>query len=221
MLNEIPFCPDWSEYASKDSDARYGYVAAELRRLAKEGKPLLRPVLATLDDNLTQHALDLLHGQVDPPDRQPLFPEGPRLTATLRVVKGAVLPTVDPQGRPVERGKLVAKVGNLGGKAPPNLKPSEYERYGGEQRRVAILAGRDVYATVTLTERPTTLSLAQALSVLRQWGYGCQLRRYQKARDHELRAWAEAGADPEKMPRGQDLWLVEEVPQKALAATGT
>jgi hypothetical protein len=215
VLDSIPFCTDWSDVVAKPRDVKNAYVARELRRLDAEGAPILRAALATLDDELLQVVLDLLHGTADTSDDEPLFPDGPRAAWRLRLRKGAVPPPLDPQGRPVppaDRGKLIVKVGNLGGRLGPEARQQELARYNGDARQVASLAGRDLYRNVKIGTQPTALSLGDALTVLRQWGYGCTLRRYQRVPAEVLAEWKRRGEDPDKKPQGQDLWLVEEVP---------
>lgn len=236
MAIEIPpFCADWSMYAGRsDEDARR-YIADELRRVDREGGPLLRPILASLDDWLMSTAVSLIR-EGDPKTGESVVEPRPW---ALRLVDGAIPPSSDPQGRALaaaDKGKvLVAKVGNLGGNLSPARPAKEALAFGADARRAAESSGRNLYRVVRITRTGTTLSLDDALTVMRQWGYGCTQQQYQyrpaktadaKRHERELElAHAMAvktGKRGEEIPKpfGQCNWLVEEVcPQREGAAS--
>ena len=58
---EIPaFCDEWYRYERLGADEQERYVASEIRRLDREGLPILTTVLAALDGMVQQIALDLV-----------------------------------------------------------------------------------------------------------------------------------------------------------------
>ena len=122
-----PFATRFENTAHGD---RARYVVEELKKLLAAGGPVLCPILASLDLELRDLAIELLH-ENDDGDGGTIYE--PRIWA-VRLVKGAKPPTIDPQGRPIpedKKGKvLVVKTGNLGG----NAKRSRFEDNRGARR---------------------------------------------------------------------------------------
>lgn len=227
MLEIISFCPEWANYQTQPDKMARRYVAEELRRLDRERAPLLRPILATLDDWLICTAIALVReGEAESGE-----PVVESREWRLRLVDGVAPPVVDPQGRALngaDRGKvLVAKVGNLGGTLSPARPAKEAMAFSGEARKAAESSGRNLYRTVRVTRAGVSLSLDDALTVLRQWGYGVTQQQYQhrppKVADarryereielsHAMALKSGKRTEEPSRPQGQCNWLVEEVP---------
>ncbi len=199
------FCAEWHLYAHGVHLQKRAYVASELRRLDRAGAALLCPVLALLDGEVQQIAVEMLDNNSDGDGRAICDPPRPWV---LRLVEGGKPPKKDPQGRMVpeaKRGKvLVAKTGNLGGNLGPSADAAEVAMYSGEARRAMAQQGRNLYRTVEITREGTAMTLADAIKVLRQWGVGVSSKPYR--RDDTWRPASDA-----EPVSGQLLWLVEEV----------
>lgn len=226
MEVDIPsFCPEWPSRAREAGAALRDYVVQELRRLDEEGAPILRAVLTHPDDRTQALALQALDPAFIAPDGSPAIQ--PRMWF-LRLVDGAEPPHLDPQGRPLDakdRGKVLrAKVGNIGGNNGGNTPALADIRscagVSGDNRTRANYARQNLYLTVDITAQPRALPLAQAVTILRQWGLGVTDRAFRSAKRSHLRG----GQEPAE--HGQSLWLVEEVnpqdmgrkPRKSAAA---
>lgn len=203
------FCAEWHRYAGQPDAVRRSYVSEELRRLDALGAPLLTVVVAHLtDDRVQQTALERIEHNDDGEGRPIFEPREWR----LRLVEGGKPPLSDAQGRPLseaDAGKvLLAKVGVLGGQLGTEADPQEIRQWGADAREGRDRMGRDLYRYVRITRAGTSLSLADAIAVLRQWGVGVAKR--QRRRSSE---WRPGQRDD---GTGQLNWLVEEVvPQRA------
>lgn len=206
-MYEFPtFAPDWLLYEHRDLPEQRAYLASELRRLDREGQPIIPTILALLDDWAQQLALGLVTSNADQEGVPILRPR----VWMLRLVKGAKPPDRDPQGRLVsekDRGEvLLAKVGNLGGALGAEADVREIGEWSSVGRTRRVRTGRDIYRLVRITREGTPVSLSDALAVLRQWGVGVQLREFRSRSDRPGE------------PGEQSNWLVEEVPPAAEAA---
>lgn len=214
MIPIEPFCTDWHRYRNRPETEARLYVADEIRRLDGEGKPLLTVLLQCTEDVCQQIALEILHTNNDGKGKR-VFKQ--RLW-TLRLVKDAVPPHSDPQGRLLpdeKRGKvLVAKTGNLGGELPPDRTVEQHGEWEGQKRDTASRTGREIYRTVEITREGETLTIDEALTVLRQWGVGIQQRQYRRPA-----GWRPRAENSDE--RGQCQWLVEEVPPERPQPTAT
>lgn len=198
------FCSEWFRIEGRTDAEKRAYIADELRRLDRDGAPLLTVVAAhILDDRVQQIAFEILRRNHDS-DGNPVYE--PRQWA-LRLREGATPPKVDAQGRAVpekESGKvLYAKVGVLGGELGPEAESREVMQWGGPNRDARARQGRDIYRYVKIGREPVTLSLDDALAVVRQWGMCVAPRE----RRHPT-GWRPGMSDD---GTGQLNWLVEEV----------
>lgn len=200
MVETIEFCLEWSEkFAGREvpAKAKHAYVEEELRRLRAEGKPVLRAVLTCAEDDVQTIALHTLSTGTTKAGEMLFADHDGRVD--LQLVKDAVPPARDPQGRdlkPAAKGSLVAKVGNHGGMLDPRTEAREAMEFTGERRTIKQVAGQDIYRCVTVGKKPTSVPFRDAVTVLRQWGFGIAPRRHLPARPGE--------------PEGQCMWLVEE-----------
>lgn len=225
----IPFCDDWTAkgFDKREPGEQEAYVISELRRLRAEGKPLIRAMLNCAEPWAQHLANRFLREGVDT-NGDPVFEDGERFdTVYLRLVPPealdwedpdtgeteravAVPPRRDPQGRPVQprdkAGKvLIAKVGNLGGNLDPkNDDATKAARaFGGDKRSVNDRTGRNLYITREVTREPRPFTFREAVTILRQWGYGVGDVVFRSVRKR---------ADSKGNPvRGQCNWLVEEI----------
>ena len=200
------FAPDWSRVAKSSDKEKRTYVTGELRRLFEGGGAVLLAIMQPgVDDMPRMLALDLLNTNPNEGGRR-LY--DPARAWRLRLKVGAEPPRLDPQSRrlpPEKLGKvLVAKTGNLGGERGRDQETEESAEWAGPQRAMKAISGRDIYETVEVTFRAEAFTLRDAVLILRRWGIGVQPRQY--ARSSE---WRPGDADE---GRGQDRWLVEEVP---------
>ena len=192
-----PFCEDFQQIARP---LRTAYVVRELKRIDREGLPILRTVLACPDDDAQSLATLLLHSNVGDDGDEIIAPRAWR----LRLVADAAPPKTDPQGRLLsadKRGKvLVVKTGNKGARLAEDAPSSQTDAHSGPRRTVSVRAGRDLYELQEVTATPRTYSLRNAILILRQWGVGVT---YERAR-----------VEPDKDSNPvvvQVNWLVEEV----------
>ncbi len=200
---ELPqFCAEWFRYERLPLVEQQRFVADELRRLEREGLPVLTTVLAAMDGMVQQLALDLIKAGVDG-NGEPVI--APRVWM-LRLRRDAVPPSLDPHGYELpkdKRGKvLVAKVGNIG--AHINLALVE----GGVNNATSQFSGdarpgmRVRYHTQEIGRTATPVTYDRAVAILRQWGVGVQRNRY------AIKSGWKPGTE---FGEGQDRWLVEEV----------
>lgn len=166
---------EWGKYPHHNADdhaRRVQYVRDELARLEAQGiSPLYVAVTLPLSDQQT--------------DAFQALAEDGRLFA-LRLVEGAQPPTCDSQGRMLpeaERGKvLAAKVG--------------LRRFSdGPSRAAACQRQADIHVHRKISAKPVAVTLEDAITILRQWGYRVRPRK---------------GARPNQPPR-RDEWLVVHV----------
>lgn len=200
-----------TEWGMTPATSRAAYVGAEIKRLLQNGTAVLCPVLAVLDDELRTIALELLHANSDGTDAQGQLYD-PARPWRVRLVKDAKPPPVDPQGRPIHGEKagkvLLVKTSNLGGVGGGSTnhdRPMSGRPDAGNAnvRNAKLSRGDDVCRYREITTSPVTLSLNDAVLVLKRWGVGVQTRRYKMPEGfREGQAPREAG---------QDQWLVEEV----------
>lgn len=166
---ELPaFCEDFQTTLKAE---RTAYVASELRRIDAEGLPVLRTVLSCPDDDAQALATMLLHDNADDAGEEILSPRAWR----LRLVKDAVPPPTDPQGRRLPEGRrgkvLVVKVGNKGGRLPEGATATQTDAFSGPRRGITVRAGRDLYELAEVTHAAKPYSLRNAILILRQWGF--------------------------------------------------
>lgn len=205
------FCTEWFRIEGRTDAEKRAYVTSELRRLDKEGAPLLTVVLSHLtDDRVQQIALELLTRNHDS-DGNPIYEDRPW---RLRLVEGAKPPRVDAQCRQLseaEAGKvLVAKVGVLGGELGPEADSREVMQWGAQNRDAKARQGRDIYRYARVSRAGVNLPMADAITVLRQWGVGVAAREKRRPT-----GWRPGMTDD---GTGQANWLVEEVNPNAPAA---
>jgi hypothetical protein len=208
MMIVVPvFAPDTERHA-KDLDALEQYVTNELRRLVKEGGPVLLPILQLhVDESAQMIALRQLGENVGA-DGDSIY--DPSHTWKLRLKEGAQPPVVDAQGRKLpkeEQGKvLMARVGNLGGARGREESSRASLEWSGDRRAMKASSGLDIYVHRKITAKPQAFMLGDAVLVLRQWGFGVQPKQYLRHR-----TW-KPGEHNDDTPQGQDQWLVEEGP---------
>lgn len=194
------------EYAAKFEDLpntpeakplREEYLSKEINRLIDEGKPVLRAILARPGD--TGQCIDeslwlLSHGYSGGEDGGGIPIRAVR-SVMLRLRDGAVPPSVDPNGRRLAPGQLVAKLGNVGGDVDTRV-----ERRGVDaQKREQLKALKRMFrVSEAVTSEPWDFSLDDAVMILRAWGYGIAVRIKHDHRDKADVSHA-------------DTWLVEEV----------
>lgn len=192
-----PFCED---FQTLPKAKRTAYVADELRRIDRQGLPVLRTVLSCPDDDAQALATQLLHDNADEDGEEILAARAWR----LRLMAGAVPPPTDPQGRRLtedRRGKvLVVKVGNKGGRLRDDAPASITDGYSGPRRSVTVRAGRDLYELAEVTHQPRTYTLRNAILILRQWGFAVAPERSRVEPDKD--------GNPVTV---QVNWIVEEV----------
>jgi len=208
------FAPEWERH-SRDDESRERYVSEELRRLFNERAAVLLAVLqVSVDDDCRMVAMRQLTENADS-DGNPIY--DPAHQWRLRLKDGVTPPSVDAQGRKLPKEKLgrvlVTKVGNLGGQRARETSSSASREWGGERRAAKSNAGMDLYVQREVTAKPTVYSLSDAVLILQRWGVGVQARQYLRAS-----AWR-PGEALEDQPRGQEQWLVEEVPPPAPSKT--
>lgn len=189
----------WPSVEHQPDAARRAYIADELRRLSREGAPLLTVVLAQSDDAVKHIALSLLRSNDDGEGR----PIHTLTSWSLRLVEGESPPVRDPQGRMLakeEQGKVLrVKVGNLGANLGAQADAREIERFSGAARMARSQRGQDLYITRDVTRNAQSFTLDDAVKILSAWGVGVPMRQYDR---HPK------GTEGE---RGQCRWLVEEV----------
>lgn len=159
---QTPLLVEWARFSSVNSgerDARVSYVRSELERAAAAG---ISPLYAAITLPIESQQTDAFHALADMES-----------SYYLRLVEGCSPPHCDPQGRELpeeQRGKvLLAKVGlrNF-----PN----------GGQRNQAASRDIDLDRVVKITrERPTIVSLEDAITIMRRWGYNVRPRKNVRA----------------------------------------
>jgi hypothetical protein len=175
MVDVIPFAEHWDEQLGKPEAARRAYLAEEIRRLVREGKPVVRAILGHPYQGAQVAALSIVRTNADEEGNQ-IWPEPPRFR--LRLVEGVTPPPCDAQGRnlPDElRGKtLRVKVGNVGAALHDlHLQDASRAKAGSaETRKAKEATGRDLYQHLDITREPREVSLEHAVSILRAWGKG-------------------------------------------------
>jgi hypothetical protein len=164
-----PFLHDWNR-VGLNPHAQREYVAAELVRIAREGRPVLNEVMTAPFAGQSEIAMALLgEGALSE------FNGG---MVRLRLVDGAVPPHVDADGLPLpeaDRGKvLLAKVGTKGGALNQShtLPSVVTDPYSGPNLQRNTNARQPNSRYVRITRAGTFVSFAQAAVVLRQWGRG-------------------------------------------------
>lgn len=199
---------EWARYEGRPDAERRAYVSEELRRLDAMGAPVLTVVVACLDERNQQVAIERLR-QNDDGEGNPILSH--RAGWHLRLVANAEPPRRDPQGREIDEsiaGKtLVAKVGVLGNQLGPEADAREIQQWGAESRDARDRQGRDLYRCVKINREGITLDIGDAVTVLRQWGYGVAKRQRRRPE-----GWRQGTRDDST---GQVNWLVEEVNPRA------
>jgi hypothetical protein len=220
-IEPILFCEKWTAemWDQRPESEQEAYVNAELRRLKDEGKPILRAVLSCPDPWAQHMAIQLLQrGVTSAGEESVTLP-----MVFLRLVdpaalsfehpdtgdveeKAAVPPKRDPQGRLLPKDKqghtLVVKVGNLGGHLDPGADPKAAQAFGGTNRLTQSKSGRPLYITREVTRRPQPFPFREAITILRQWGFGIGETIFRSLRSQDAKGLRE---------RGQCQWLVEEL----------
>lgn len=186
------FCAEWFRVEGRSDAERRAYVASEIKRLVADGAPLLTAIIACSDGRTQQIALTLVKRN-DDGEGSSLFEyrDGWR----LRLVEGGTPPAVDPQGRKLDAkdtGKLVVKLGTLGGDLGPEADAREVQQWGSEARTSRAQRGRDLYRLGRVSRAGEAFTLDDAVTILKQWGVGIAPREVRRD--------------------GQLAWLVEEVP---------
>jgi hypothetical protein len=198
----VDWLRDWDR-VKLQADAQTSYVQDEIKRIAEEGEPVIFAVLNL--PLLSQQEVALRVLNQDSPVND---------FVNIRLRPGAVPPKLDPQGRQIpasKAGHLCAKVGNLGGRIAPNVGGANVERYSGRGTQSLSHANRDTMRYVWLAPGESkTVSVYDAILILRKWGVGCVEQRYTHrkrpdAQDHwlvyeECKRWGEV-FDPPKPPK--------------------
>lgn len=205
----VPLAFDkWSSVEHSSDAAQRLYVAEELRRLEREGAPLLTVALTQLDDRVRHLAVTLLRNN-DDGEGKPIYASRPW---TLRLVDGETPPDRDAQGRLLpsdKRGKVLkTKVGNLGGNLGRQADAREVTRWSGVNRQARDRAGGDLYVYREVTREPQPFTFDDAVAILSKWGIGVAARQYARAT-----SWR-PGGDFDESTKGQCNWLVEECTPK-------
>ena len=205
----VPLAFDkWSSVEHSSDAAQRLYVAEELRRLEREGAPLLTVALTQLDDRVRHLAVTLLRNN-DDGEGKPIYASRPW---TLRLVDGETPPDRDAQGRLLpsdKRGKVLkTKVGNLGGNLGRQADAHEVTRWSGVNRQARDRAGGDLYVYREVTREPQPFTFDDAVAILSKWGIGVAARQYARAT-----SWR-PGGDFDESTKGQCNWLVEECTPK-------
>lgn len=205
----VPLAFDkWSSVEHSSDAAQRLYVAEELRRLEREGAPLLTVALTQLDDRVRHLAVTLLRNN-DDGEGKPIYASRP---LTLRLVDGETPPDRDAQGRLLpsdKRGKVLkTKVGNLGGNLGRQADAREVTRWSGVNRQARDRAGGDLYVYREVTREPQPFTFDDAVAILSKWGIGVAARQYARAT-----SWR-PGGDFDESTKGQCNWLVEECTPK-------
>jgi hypothetical protein len=204
-------------YEITDPDERRKYVAAELRNLVQSGGAVLLAILQpAVADGARMTALEMLRDNADDDGEQVLDPSH---QWRLRLKDGAKPPAIDPNGLrlgPDKAGKvLVAKIGVLGGARGRENDTKASVEWQGPARAIKSMTGQKLLATREVTSKPTVFSLRDATLVLQKWGVGVALKQYAKPRNWKPGEYFDPD-DPKT--RGQDQWLVEELPVTASPA---
>jgi hypothetical protein len=151
--HHVDFLREWDVYPSVTSqqrERRREWLRSEMQRIEREG---IAPLFAALTAPLSMQ-VDECVGVLDESRR----------SVWLRLVEGAEPPDTDPQGQLLPsdlRGKVLrAKLGNVNG-----------DGMSGTVRATIIGSRRPLYRTMDITAEPRSMSLSDAVLVLRQWGY--------------------------------------------------
>lgn len=166
---------DWGRYAvfnDQDRAHRVAYVKRELERLEAEG---ISPLFAAVTLPLAEQQTDAFRA----------LEESGRSFA-MRLVEGVVPPSTDSQGRELAKDKkgkvLSAKVGVV--------------RFGdGGARAAAAARQAPIYRDKEIGTRPALLTLEEAITVMRRWGYRVRPKK----------------ADRPNQPPRRNEWLVVHV----------
>lgn len=213
-------------YEATPPDERVAYVRDEIRRLVREGGAVLLAILSPRTSTEAQViALEMLRANRDNfrfagagsnpgPFGAKLIDSGHRWV--LRLKAGATPPPLDPQGRrlpPEKAGKvLVAKVGMVEGDNGAERGDASQE-WTGPARSIKAAVGVDLFVAAEVTFEPQAFDLMEAVHILRKWGVGTTLKQYLRPRNWRPGEYV----DPDSpAARGQDQWLVEELPPSAL-----
>jgi hypothetical protein len=192
------------EYGDLSEDARDEYVAAELRRLVADGRPLLTSILRVPDDEAKSRALELLTANVTAVG-DVVFDVAPS-QFKLKLAEGVTPPDKDPQARPLPASKkgnvLVVKLGNRGGRIPEKATGKQVEMFSGKRRQILVSGGADLYELAEVGRTAKPFPLRAATLILRTWGVGVQTQR----------CLTHMGRDGE-IVEGQSFYLVDEEPQ--------
>lgn len=193
-----------NEYETTPKDKRNAYVTAEIRKIIAAGLPLLTTILRCPDDDARSHALHLLKENTDEEGNVVL--EDQVTAVRLRLHPDAKPPERDPQNRGLpeaKRGKvLVAKLGNKGGRLPPDASGKQIAQFSGQRRNTLVNGGADLYETAEITREWKSFGLRNATLILKTWGIGVQGQR----------ALGYFDRDKGEMVETQSFYLVEEEP---------
>jgi len=205
----------WATVEHLGDQQRRAYVADELRRLDRDGAPLLTVALSQTDDAVRHIAVTALRDNADGEGRT-IYDHGRQWV--LALVEGEAPPDRDAQGRqlpPELRGKVLrTKVANLGGNVPATADKHELGRWNAEARQSRERSRGDLYRYVDITRSPSPFAFEDAVKVLSMWGVGVSAKQYRRASTPDRR-----GVDEEA--HGQCLWLVAEHPPKPAAPAPT
>lgn len=200
----------WATVEYLGDQQRRQYIADELRRLDRDGVPLLTVALAQTDDAVRHLAVTMLRDNADG-EGKTIYDHGRQWM--LALVEGEAPPDRDAQGRllqPELRGKVLrTKVGNLGGNVPATADKHELSRWNAEARQSRERSRGDLYRYVDITRKPSPFNFDDAVKVLSAWGIGVSAKQYRRASTPDRAGVVEDA-------HGQCLWLVEEhAPAKA------
>jgi hypothetical protein len=206
------FAPE--AHAHPSTEALSAYVVAELRRLFADGASVLLAIHQWgVDEGARILALEYLaRGEDDAGER--LYPLEHQWRLRLR--EGAVPPPLDPQGRrlpPELAGKVLrAKVGLLGAQRARDAASPAARQWEGHNRAAKAVNEQPLHKVQDVTAKPAAYSLTDACLILSRWGVGCTGKRWKRPD-----GWRPGEHSAEK---GQDCWLVEEVPASRPAKGG-
>jgi len=202
----------WATVEHLGDQSRRSYVADELRRLDRDGVPLLTVALAQTDDAVRHLAVTMLRDNADG-EGKTIYEHGRQWL--LALVEGENPPDRDAQGRlmpPELKGKVLrTKVGNLGGNVPATADKHELSRWNAEARQARERSRGDLYRYVDITRKASPFAIEDAIKVLSMWGVGVAPKQYRRASTPDRRGVIEES-------NGQCQWLVEEHTPKSTSS---
>ncbi len=203
-IEQVEWLADWNRHVQPARQR--GYIKEELERLAASGSALLYTCLTAPLEVQRDLAVSALR-EIQP-------------NIWLRLKPGAVPPSLDPQGRDLpdaDRGKLVAKVGQVGQMRPDEIKgrteSGETAAYTSEGRQSIARSKKGLYETRRIDTSPRAFPLDEAITIMRAWGVGMREPQFRRVRQLSPKIVDGVNVN-EGLWEQQDMWLVEEIPQR-------